>query len=41
MLLCGNGFRDSIQDVFTVVKEHMFFLIVETMIQISHDQAWL
>ena len=41
MLLYGNGFRDSIQDVFTVVKEYLLFLIDETMVQIGPDQAWL
>jgi transposase-like protein len=41
MLLYGNGSRDSIQDVFTVVKEYLLFLIDETMVQIGPDQAWL
>jgi transposase-like protein len=41
MLLYGNGSRDSIQDVFTVVKEYLLFLIDDTMVQIGPDQAWL
>jgi transposase-like protein len=41
MLLYGNGFRDSIQDVFTVVKEYLLFLIDETMVQIGPEQVWL
>jgi len=39
MLLYGNGFRDSIQDVFTVVKEYLLFIIDEIMVQIGPDQA--
>ena len=36
MLQYGNGFRDSIQDVYIVVREY-----VPTMLQIGPDQAWL
>ena len=41
LLLYGNGFRDSIQGVFIVVKRVSAFLIDETMVQIGPDHAWL
>ena len=43
MQLSGNGFRDSILNTFTIVKEYLSaFLIDETMIQIGcYSEAWL